>query len=101
MKVVNYAAYTDGWTVAKLRPAHREYMAKLESESKLVAAGPFKSADGSYTGALFIYEVDSMQEARDIVAADPYSRGAFAETRLHDWEVVTAVPDLLPAATAR
>jgi uncharacterized protein YciI len=91
MKVVNFATYTDNWDVAMQRPAHREYVAQLESEGKLVAGGPFK--DG--TGALFIYNVDSVQEAQAIVAADPYSRGAFASCELRDWEVVIAVSDLL------
>jgi uncharacterized protein YciI len=96
MKIVNFASYTDGFTVAKLRPGHREYVGKLESEGRLVAGGPFK--DGS--GALFIYEVASLHEAREIVAADPYSQGAFAECQLKEWDIVTAVPSLLPPASA-
>jgi uncharacterized protein len=91
MKVVNFATYTDGWTVAMERPAHREYVARLESEGKLVAGGPFK--DGK--GALFIYNVDSLDEAEQIVEADPYSQGAFANCELKDWVVVTAVSALL------
>jgi uncharacterized protein len=97
MKVINFASYTDGWTVGKLRPAHREYVGRLESEGKLVAGGPFK--DGS--GALFVYQVESLHEAQEIVADDPYSQGAFAECRLKEWETVTAVPSLLTPASAQ
>ena len=53
MKVVNYAAYASApWRVAALRPAHREYLAWLHADGRLVACGPF--TDGS--GGLFIYD---------------------------------------------
>lgn len=49
MKIVNYAAYIDSAEqVARLRPAHREYMTQLRADGVLVLGGPF--ADGS--GAL-------------------------------------------------
>ena len=40
MKVVNYVAYTAApGRVAALRPAHREYMARLHADGRLVACG--------------------------------------------------------------
>ena len=72
MKVVNYAAYISvPGRVAALRPAHREYMARLHADGRLVACGPF--TDGS--GALYIYETGSLAEAEEILAADPYHVG--------------------------
>jgi uncharacterized protein YciI len=69
--------------VAKLRPAHREYMAQLNSEGKLWAAGPF--ADG--TGALFIYEAVDKNAAKDILLSDPYFIGeVFARYELTAWD---------------
>jgi uncharacterized protein len=95
MKIVNYAAYISSQDkVAALRPAHREYMAQLLAEGKLVAGGPF--TDGS--GALFIYETESLATAEAIVEADPYQvGGAFASYQLSAWEIVKANPDLIPA----
>jgi uncharacterized protein YciI len=44
MKVVNYAAYTSvPWRVAALRPAHREYLATLHADGRLVACGPLSA----------------------------------------------------------
>jgi uncharacterized protein len=96
MKVVNYASYvTDAETVTRIRPVHRQYMDQLIAAGQLVAGGPFE--DGS--GALFIYEVPSVDHARQIVAADPYSTGgAFAHCELKEWHVVKARPDLLGTA---
>jgi uncharacterized protein len=72
MKIVNYATYTGSQDkVAALRPAHREYVTQLLAEGRLVAGGPF--TDGS--GALFIYETESLAAAEAIVAADPYQVG--------------------------
>ena len=95
MKIVNYAKYADSADrLASLRPAHRQYMSQLLAEGRLVAGGPF--SDGS--GALFIYEVDSVAAAEKIVAADPYHvGGAFASCALSPWEIVKASPALIPA----
>ena len=68
MKIINYATYVDDLDlVALIRPTHRRYTAQLTAASKLIAGGPF--SDG--TGALFIYEVASLEEAHAIVADDP------------------------------
>jgi uncharacterized protein len=95
MKVVNYASYTCfPEKVAALRPAHREYMTRLNADGRLVACGPF--TDGS--GALFIYETGSLAAAEEILAADPYYiGGAFGSCRLSPWQIIKANPVLLPA----
>jgi hypothetical protein len=95
MKIINYAKYIDSEEkVASLRPAHRQYMSQLLAEGRLVAGGPFK--DGS--GALFIYETESLAAAEEIVAVDPYQvGGAFASYTLSPWEIVKANPELVPA----
>jgi hypothetical protein len=56
--------------------------------------------DVRFHSPMFIYDVDSVQAAREIVAADPYSDGAFAEYRLKDWQIVTAVAELLVPSLA-
>jgi uncharacterized protein YciI len=90
MKIVNYATYIGSQDkIAALRPAHREYMTQLLAEGKLVAAGPF--TDGS--GALFIYDTESLDTAEAIVAADPYQvGGAFATYQLSPWDIAKANP---------
>lgn len=95
MKIINYAKYVDSAEkLASLRPAHRQYMSQLLAGGQLVAGGPF--TDDS--GALFIYEVDSVAAAEKIVAADPYQvGGAFASCTLSPWEIIKADPALIPA----
>lgn len=93
MKIVNYAKYVgDPELVLRVRPLHREYMDVLIAGDHLVAGGPF--ADGG--GALFIYEVDSLEEARQIVAEDPYTKeGVFADCELREWTTARVVAELL------
>ena len=95
MKVVNYATYTAVRDkVATLRPAHREYLTRLQADGRLVACGPF--TDGS--GALFIYETASLAAAEEILAADPYHiGGVFVRCQLSPWEIIKANPLLIPA----
>jgi uncharacterized protein YciI len=58
-----------------LRPAHLEHLKRLESEGKLVLAGPFADRSGS----LIIIEADSIEEARAIIQKDPYVEQAVFE----------------------
>jgi len=94
MRIVNYATYVDAPDkVARLRPAHREYMTQLRADGRLVLGGPF--TDGS--GALFVYETESLATAEEIVAADPYKAGgALASYTLSPWEIIKADPALIP-----
>jgi len=48
---------------------HFANMGRLASEKKLVLAGPFDGVDG-WRG-LFIFAVESIEEARALVATDP------------------------------
>ncbi len=79
MKFVNYATYADNQqTLADLRPRYLQYLAGLFAEGKLAASGLF--SDG--TGGLFIYELDTLDDAEAMVAADPYTvAGALVITR--------------------
>jgi pimeloyl-ACP methyl ester carboxylesterase/uncharacterized protein YciI len=84
MKFVTYASYVpDREAVDDLRPEHFEYMAGLLAEGKLAAAGSF--ADGS--GGLFIYDMESFEDARAAASADPFAAGgAFARYEVKPWE---------------
>jgi uncharacterized protein len=51
----------------RLRPTHRERLARLREEGKLFASGPWSDD----TGALVIFDT-SAEEAKQLVAGDPY-----------------------------
>ena len=93
MKFANYISYVeDQDAVAAIRPAHRAYLHGLLERGQLVAAGPF--ADG--TGALFIYEAHSMDTARGLAEADPYTLGGVIKQQtITPWTLVYSNPGLL------
>ncbi len=92
MKFVNHVTYCeDQDKVSALRPEHRKYASHLMNEGKLVAAGPF--TDGR--GALFIYEADSLEEAQDLFANDPFTiGGAIVRHDIRSWKVLGVNSDL-------
>ncbi len=66
------------------RPAHRERLAQLKAEGRLLAAGPWDDE----SGALLIFRTD--QAGMDeIVAADPYYRGpGVTVDSLREWHPI-------------
>jgi hypothetical protein len=79
-------AFTDDPARLEGRPAHRERMAALNAAGQVLAGGPF--ADES--GALIVLLVDSEDQARAIVDADPYYTGPGVRVvSLREWRAVT------------
>jgi uncharacterized protein YciI len=97
MKFASYVKYTsDAGLIATLRPGHRAYLAELFKAGQLVAAGPF--TDDS--GALFIHEATTQEEAAQLVAADPFAvGGVFTSVETRAWKLVFSDPEQLRAST--
>jgi uncharacterized protein len=61
------------------RPRHREYLQSLLADGKLAMSGPW--ADD--TGAMLIYEAESLEAAQALLDADPYrAAGVLADARI-------------------
>lgn len=81
--IIEYISDQD--KVQAVRPVHREYLATLKAQGRLAASGPF--ADGS--GALIIYEADSLEQAEALLKDDPFYRaGVFVSWRIRPWNQV-------------
>ena len=68
-----------------VRPAHVERLKQLQSEARLILAGPHPAiesnepGDAGFTGSLVIAEFASLAEAQKWADADPYvTSGAYA-----------------------
>jgi uncharacterized protein YciI len=69
-----------------LRPAHRERLAGLAADGKLLAAGPWSDD----AGALLVFVVDDRDALDAIMAADPYySAPGVTVTSVQEWNPVT------------
>lgn len=74
------------------RPAHLDWLKAAGPRVKL--AGPFLTEDGqAMTGSLLVIEADSMVEARELAAEDPYAKaGLFTRVELKPWRWVVGQP---------
>lgn len=70
------------------RPRHRQYLEQLLGQGKLHESGPWTDE----SGALLIYEAADEAEARQLLAADPYSQtpGIIAGVEVKEWTRVFA-----------
>lgn len=61
-----------------VRPAHIQRLQALQNAGKLVLAGPHPALDSNdpgsagFTGSLIVAEFDSLEQAQQWAAADPY-----------------------------
>jgi uncharacterized protein len=70
------------------RPFHLEYLNKLNADGVLKVAGPLLDDNGKPCGSMLIYKVESLEEAKAIAAADPYTIAGLFETveiKPFDW----------------
>lgn len=79
--------------IAEIRPTHRAYLKSLLDNGQLAASGPF--TDDS--GALIIYEANTMDEAEALLQSDPFHQnGVFVQYEIRPWKPVMANHDLFP-----
>jgi len=77
--------YADLDARARVRPDHLAYLQSLHDKGTIVLAGSV--GDGS--GAMVVMQVGSEEEAREVIANDPYTAaGVGADHVLRPWGVV-------------
>lgn len=73
----------DSVTAAELQKAHLENINRLAKQGKLVLAGPFMD-DGEIRG-IYIFDVESIEEARSLTQSDPAIKAGRLVMELHPW----------------
>lgn len=81
----------DKWTpektpaTAAIQQAHLANIQKLAEMKKLVVAGPF--GDNGRLRGIFVFKVDSIEEARSLAATDPAVQAGRLALQIHPWIV--------------
>jgi uncharacterized protein YciI len=81
----------DKWTPEKtpateaIQKAHLENIKKLADMKKLVVAGPF--GDNGRLRGIFVFKVDSIDEARSLAVTDPAVQAGRLALQIHPWLV--------------
>jgi len=73
----------DQQTAMELQRAHMDNINRLAEEGSLILAGPFLD-DGQIRG-IYIFNVESIEEARELTATDPAVQAGRLEMELHPW----------------
>ena len=60
---------------------HRAFLAALRAQGRIELSGPF--TDGS--GGAYLLRAESLERARELVAADPLAISAAASISVHEW----------------
>jgi uncharacterized protein YciI len=88
---------TDKEELNKLFRGHMENMQRLVKEGKLIVAGPFGENNLTWRG-LFILDVKTVEEAREITQTDPAIKAKLFDVDLVPWYGSAALPEYLPAS---
>ena len=68
------------------RAAH---LAHIQATGVVEMAGPFLDPEGQMTGSLIVLNVETLQDAKDWAAGDPYAlAGLFASVDIREWKKV-------------
>ncbi|MBF4517970.1 hypothetical protein IRZ71_16505 [Flavobacterium sp. ANB] len=78
----------------KLFEGHMANINKLAKEGKLVVAGPFMKNDRNYRG-IYIFNVETVEEAKSLVATDPAIKANLLEAELTPWYATAALQETL------
>ena len=84
------------WTAAespeldRLQEAHLAYIEEMRDSGKLILAGPF--TDNGDLRGLFLFDVNTLEEARALCDQDPMVRGERLRYQIHPW--MTGAHDL-------
>jgi uncharacterized protein YciI len=68
---------------AEIQKAHLKNIIHLADEGKLIIAGPFM--DDTPLRGIFIFNVESVEEARKLTETDPAIKAGVLEMELHPW----------------
>ena len=74
---------TDAAERQKIQMAHLKNIQKLAAEGKLIVAGPF--LDDQPLRGIFIFNVESVEEARKLTESDPAIKAGILKMELHPW----------------
>lgn len=81
----------------ELRESHLRFIRGCGDQGKVLMSGRFADAQG----ALIIWKVDSMEEAKNLAAQDPYVKNDAVVYELREWpatfDYTTSPPTVPPA----
>lgn len=88
---------TDKELKSKAFRGHLDNINRLVKENKLIVAGPFGKNENTYRG-LFIFNVKTLEEARELIKTDPAIVEKYLAVDLYSWYGSAALSEYLKTA---
>lgn len=82
----------DSATAVKLQAAHMANIQRMTDEGTLVLAGPF--LDGGEVKGIYIFNVESLEKAKELTETDPAIKAGRLVMELHPWYGSAAVMEI-------
>jgi uncharacterized protein YciI len=76
----------------ELHAEHERFIDRLDQADKVVLGGRLRPAAAGFEGA-YVVSCESLSEAREISASDPYVRADAIGCKVVEWELVGINPD--------
>jgi uncharacterized protein YciI len=90
--VTGDSSITDTTKMQELQLAHLKNIGRMAKEGKLAVAGPF--LDGGNVHGVYIFNVETVEEAQALVETDPMIKARVLKMELHPWYGSAAVSDI-------
>lgn len=87
---------TDQQLISESFRGHLDNINKLVEEGKMIVAGPLGKNERNYRGIFILNDIDSVDEAREILKTDPAIENGLLDYDIYDWYGSAALPEYLP-----
>lgn len=75
---------------------HMKNIDRLVKENKLIVAGPFGKNDKNYRGLFILNNIQTTEEAKDLLQTDPAIKSGLLDYEIFTWYGSAALPEYLP-----
>jgi uncharacterized protein YciI len=75
---------------------HLDNINRLVEEGKMIVAGPLEKNEKSYRGIFILNDIDTVEEAREILNTDPAIKNGLLDYEIYGWYGSAALPEYLP-----
>ncbi|BAU96299.1 hypothetical protein N24_2037 [Corynebacterium suranareeae] len=87
---VLYSYNPDSEKIAEVRPVHREFIATLHEEGKIIGSGPFVDGEGGALIVIRLPEGSNLADAETLMNQDPFHMQNVLDRRvIRTWNPVT------------
>ena len=87
---------TDQTIISESFRGHMTNINRLVNKGKMIVAGPLGKNENSYRGIFILDNINSLEEANEILKTDPAIEEGLLDYDIYEWYGSAALPEYLP-----